>query len=336
MYVWTNKAKNARYPANHKLPSMNEQTFLEAWNIKFKKRLDKISLAGSPSRTITRFVFSDDKDNLYTAEGFACEREDKQIRQTVMLEFLKENGLESVLPAIRTVSGGYGVRLDNLFYQVRPFADADSFPDHSHWNQAVYGNIWSEFLLALRKVSKLPDFPKNSDRNFRFTRYLPILIKELKCRAPGIENRLEPVLESLRDFLEIEPCLPAFFAHGDFHPGNILMRNNQIKAVIDWEFSGMKTAGYDAALMIGCLGIDDSEWMTGPAARTMIGNLIRNRYMPPMALKYFPDLTIAIRLAWLAEWAELNESALLERELSFVELLSARKEKIFGDLATVR
>ena len=43
------------------------------------------------------------------------------------------------------------------------------------------------------------------------------------------------------------------FAHGDYHPLNVIWTKAGIAAVIDWEFSGLKPEMYDAAILVGCL-----------------------------------------------------------------------------------
>ena len=76
-------------------------------------------------------------------------------------------------------------------------------------------------------------------------------------------SKIGPVISFLENrFMKVHDMLPVSFCHGDFHPLNIIWSKDSIKAVIDWEFLGMKPEIYDAANLIGCIGIEDPQGLT--------------------------------------------------------------------------
>ena len=111
------------------------------------------------------------------------------------------------------------------------------------------------------------------------------------------------------------------FAHGDFHPGNILVHENRLSAVIDWEFCGWKPAGYDLALLLGCLGMDNLRWLSEGATVEMQNALYRQNYMPEKAWEMLPFSIAAVRLGWLGEWLDLGDQEMIKRELEFISFL---------------
>ena len=70
----------------------------------------------------------------------------------------------------------------------------------------------------------------------------------------------------LRDFWAsrrtlADPGLPQVTSHGDFHRGNVLVRDG-VAWVVDWELSGERPAGYDLMQFWATLeGADDREYL---------------------------------------------------------------------------
>ncbi len=282
---------------------------------------------GSPGRSRTRTVFADTGGKLYAAEGFEPEKQAHRAALNLKMEFLARQGA-AVTPYLRTAAGGHGAEAGGIFFQVRPWTEAQPAPRENIGDDRNFGKQCGEFLLRLKDISRRPDFPPPERTDFNFADYLPALETLAKKRMPEILPAIAEITDSIRDFLEIEPFLPKEFAHGDFHPANILMRNGSITAVIDWEFCGRKTAGYDAALMLGCLGIDNPGWLNGPAAAAMLEFLKEHDCMKKISREYLPQLTAAVRLGWLGEWIECGDLELIRRELEFSALLRSRTAEL--------
>jgi aminoglycoside phosphotransferase (APT) family kinase protein len=72
---------------------------------------------------------------------------------------------------------------------------------------------------------------------------------------------LEPVFEWLVSRREEVPCLRPSLVHSDFHPGNVLVRNDGSAVVLDWTGLEISDARFDLAhtlLLLSCIA--DSEW----------------------------------------------------------------------------
>ena len=75
-------------------------------------------------------------------------------------------------------------------------------------------------------------------------------------------------------FFAAHDRLPVCFCHGDPHAVNVIWGDGEIRGVIDWEFSGYKPELYDAALVLGCIGMEDPAALAGDMALAFVG-LIR-------------------------------------------------------------
>ena len=87
-------------------------------------------------------------------------------------------------------------------------------------------------------------------------------------RAVSMRTRMRIVRSPLplRDFRAsrrtlADPGLPQVTSHGDFHRGNVLVRDG-VAWVVDWELSGERPAGYDLMQFWATLeGADDREYL---------------------------------------------------------------------------
>ena len=111
------------------------------------------------------------------------------------------------------------------------------------------------------------------------------------------------------------------FAHGDYHPGNIIMGNDRINVVIDWEFSGAKFPGYDMSLLIGCLAMDHPDNLLSPAVCEFQNTLYSNGYLQDEDWEYLPSMIAATRLGWLGEWLNMEDETLVFQELKLMQIL---------------
>ena len=306
---------------------MTDTEFFSFWGIAFGKRRQDIEIVGSPNRSVERFVAEDATGKLFIAEGFELNKKHRQKAQSDFLDFLSGNGIPASV-WLRTKDGDAGINSMARFWQVRRFADADPLPRAELGNSGLHAGLWEEILLRLKEISQNPHLPAPPNPGFLLAQYLPRLKGYAKWKMPFLSDAIDEAGRRLTPFFRIEETLPLMLAHGDFHPGNCLIRNGKITAVIDWEFCGWKCAGYDLALLTGCLGMDNPSWLTEGCAAEMRKRLQQSGYLPEEAKPFFPELTAAIRLGWLGEWINLNERELAERELQFIHLILDRREEL--------
>ena len=95
----------------------------------------------------------------------------------------------------------------------------------------------------------------------------------------------------------------------------------RIRAVIDWEFCGIKSEGYDLANLLGCLGMEDPQHLLGPFVRRLIDRLKAARFLTHESWQALPDMMLAIRFAWLSEWMRKQDRPMIRMEADFMALL---------------
>ena len=301
---------------------MGFKELLSFWNINFAADGDHSLIAGSPNRTECRFLFRDDKNTYHIAEGYPLHKRSAQIRQNLLLEHLTGNHLSGIYPFYRTLSGEHGVVADGLFWQVRPYIPAEAIPRSLSGTKEENGLLWGNFLLQLENIMEKssPDL-QMPNAPFLMSDFLPELLGHARRNMPEIIGEVQKFDRLLSPFFQWERNAEKMFAHGDFHPGNILVKDGKIKIVIDWEFAGMKFPGYDMALLIGCLGMDHPDNLSCPAVRTLQDLLYRQKYMPDDAWELLPQLIAATRMGWLGEWLTLRDETLVRQELELLSIL---------------
>ena len=302
---------------------MEPRKLFDHWQLPFDHLREDLTPSGSPNRSVRRFTAALQNGDLYIAEGFDPRKKGHQLAINRTLEYLSgPGGLQWATPYRRTLSGDHGVYADGCFWQLRPWISADTLPRETLGNDQECARIWGKILLDLQRVSREKDFPAPGEV-FRFKNYLPTLSAFTARKMPFFSESLRKIIAALGDFLADEESLPLSFAHGDFHPGNILIAGGKLQSVIDWEFCGWKCAGYDLALLLGCLGADNPEWLDGAAVDLLHRYLDSSGYLPPEVWRRMPEMMAVIRLGWLGEWLDLNDREMAARELEYINILLA-------------
>jgi len=122
--------------------------------------------------------------------------------------------------------------------------------------------------------------------------------------------------------------IPARFSHGDFHPLNMIWSERGIEALIDFEFCGLRPETYDAALLVGCLGMEDPQALAGGLVKTLIAQLKAGAGYAEAAWEWFPDLALALRFAWLSDWLRRDDREMVELEAVFIGLLLENRDAL--------
>lgn len=175
----------------------------------------------------------------------------------------------------------------------------------------------SLYAAAESAAPYLPDQPEFDLKDYAFE-----ILPKMEHRSPGMIQALAGVQQHLEGFWsETYGALPRRFCHGDFHPVNVIWGDTCIASVIDWEFCGTKVEGYDAALLLGCLGFEEPENLLGEMALAFVETLRREKRLSPLSWQTLPELVIAIRFGWLREWIWRPEPETLELELAYLDIL---------------
>lgn len=268
----------------------------------------ELFVSGSPNRFVKRNVLkSVDSGECYVVEGVDLPASSKRIRQAEILEGLYDAGNDKVVRWMRTREGRTGIYERGLFWQCRAYIACDELPRDSYALDAWRGVEAARFLKGIMPY-------KCQERPFYVTEYIHRLMYAIEKESPALHGDLSDVLAALKLTHEDEGELPLVFSHGDFHPGNILWGDKCINAVIDWEFCGPKPICYDAANLLGCIGVDNPDWLSGPMASAFLRELALPPFAQNMLLKYI----VALRFAWMREWWHLKDKNMIIQELDFM------------------
>jgi homoserine kinase type II len=158
---------------------------------------------------------------------------------------------------------------------------------------------------------------------FSIKDYIYRLTSQIRKNDPEVIIKIEPALRFLeKKFMKIHDSLPVSFCHGDFHPLNMIWSVNSIKALIDWEFLGIKPEIYDAANLMGCIGIEDPEALAGELAYDFIAALKESGIISGISREFFFEFLIALRFAWLSEWLRHKDREMIGLETVYLNMLA--------------
>jgi homoserine kinase type II len=155
------------------------------------------------------------------------------------------------------------------------------------------------------------------------------LISEINLYNKDIIDEIENIKCFLeKDFMPAYEKLPVAFCHGDYHPLNIIWSADDIISVIDWEFSGYKSELYDAANLIGCVGVEDPQSLTGDLVKSFIAGLKKADIISNISWTYLVEFITALRFAWLSEWLRQKDTEMIRLELDYMRLLIVNKRSL--------
>ncbi|RPH49628.1 MAG: aminoglycoside phosphotransferase [Desulfobacteraceae bacterium] len=292
------------------------------WNLTVTNIHRNIPIAGSPERCELRFVIECNNNRLYLIESVFDTDVYHKLNIISCLNYLSGRSLSSVNPYICNNKKEYIVDYDERFWQLSPFVDGVALDRPEYVFDKWRGGVFADFLIDLGNKSKgIPLF--NGTAPFSIPDYIYKLISQIRENDPEVLGKIEPVISFLeKRFIKVHDMLPVAFCHGDFHPLNIIWSEDSIKAVIDWEFMGIKPRIYDAANLIGCIGVEDPEGLTGELACDFIAALKEAGLISGISREVFIEFVVAVRFAWLSEWLRHKDREMIELETTFMNLLA--------------
>ncbi len=321
-------------PASSELavPELNRpdfRDFLEKnWGIRFKTLRSEFCIQGSPQRTLARAVIEDKDGTLLLLEK--CEKIKVGHRRNVAraLAFLDGNGLDRILPPIKTLTREVLPFWGDGGWQLTRFVPGTGLDRPGYLASAPMGANLAGFLIRMHKASAGIEalIPASV---FSIKSYIQTLMDRMKIHHPKIHGQYLPFVRFLdHKFMKAHDRIPPAFCHGDFHPLNVIFHHEDILAVIDWEFTGFKPEIFDAANLVGCAGIEDPEGLGMPMVMAFIRGLRQSGIISPEGWDLFPEYVLALRFAWLSEWLRHNDTVMLELEAAFMDILMTRMDEL--------
>ena len=298
------------------------------WGLKLKTTLPQFDIAGSPERSLFRTVFEDTAGHHYILEHIPTQSQETRTRIAETLAYLRQQGLGRIRTYLPDQQNRYLRKHKGHVWQIAPFIPGTELNRQAYLYEKWRGTRLADFLIALRnKTVCLPFF--NPAEPFSIKTYLLQLFQIITRYHSPLAQTLHPVILFLeKNFFRIYDTFPTAFCHGDYHPLNVIWDTNDIKAVIDWEFTGYKPEIYDAANMIGCIGVEHPSGLFGELVSEFIGRLQEARLMQDVSWDYLVEFILAVRFAWLSEWLRKTDTDMIEMETVYMKLLIEEKSRL--------
>lgn len=300
------------------------------FGLDLKRIRGDIDIAGSPQRCDHRFAVQDHQDRLYVLECLFDDRIDHKRRILSGLNLLGRDGFAEVPQYLAAADGRQMVDCDGRHWQMAPFIRGEALDRPGYVYDGWRGRVLADFLVRLHESDPaVPGFER--DKPFSLKDYIQNLLDTLKTREPAVLAEIRAVVDFIGSrFLPGHDRLPIALCHGDYHPLNVIWSTRGIKAVIDWEFMGYKPDIYDMANLIGCIGIEDPQALTGDLVRTFIGTIRGAQILSDESWRALFGFVTALRFAWLAEWLRNQDREMIIMECVYMNLLTANADLLEG------
>jgi len=304
---------------------IDQNVFIEwinsQWNIDFHHLCEDVDIQGSPERTIARAVIQDTSGNRFLIESFNREKYQLRLNVAKAVFYLNENGLKKALAYKKSKDGSFLPFYKNHCYQVSDFLDSTGVKQPDYLESPIMGESFSQFLIQLEH-SSINITDDLSFEPFSIKAYIYQLFKQMKIHDTRVYDAFSPVLEFLeKQFMDIHDQLPLSYCHGDLHPLNVIWDGDHIKAVIDWEFTGIKPDIYDVANLVGCAGIENPNGLGMPMVMSFIHQIQEHSLYSDNGWQFLPEYMLALRFAWLSEWLRKKDQEMIEMESAYMNIL---------------
>ena len=298
------------------------------WGIRLKAVRGDIGLYGSPERSRFRTAVEDEAGRLFVLERIHPAGYERRSLISRVLETLHADGLKQVNPYLATDDGEFLAFSGDAWWQLSPFIQGSFLDRPAYIRDAEKGAALAGFLAGFYRLAGQCR-EHRSLPFFSLKKYILKLEKEMMMYDPDVAGRLSSVLDYLhRSFLKIHDDLPVKFCHGDYHPLNIVWREDAVGAVIDWEFCGPKTEIYDIANLVGCVGMEHPSGLAHNLVLTFLQGLRQASVITEESWRYLPEAVVALRFAWMAEWLRKKDREMIDLETVYMNLLIDNRDKL--------
>jgi homoserine kinase type II len=299
---------------------------LRLWGLQLGKTREDIPIAGSPDRCLFRTVIEDREGGFFILENLDTAFVPHKKKIAHALAFLSKEGLSEVQSYLSLEKEECIAAWHNQFWQVSPYVDGVPLERPAYAFEGWRGPVLAGFLIDLwGKSEDVPLFLKS--HSFSIVSFNQDFLAKINTREPALYERVKPAVDFLaEEFKNVHDELPVRFCHGDFHPLNVIWSKDGINAVIDWEFCGYKPEIYDVAMMIGCLGMEKPQSLTGDLVFEFVKRLRESELIAEKSWSYLFEFVLALRFAWLSDWLKRSDPEMIDLEAVYIQLLLDNRE----------
>lgn len=286
---------------------------------------EDLPVAGSPERSLERAAVEDAAGGLWVVERHALCRAERKREIAAALAFFSER-LPEVKAPLAFAPGRYVHERGGAAWSVTPFIAGTPLDRPAFAFEGWRGDALADLLVRFRRAAL--DRPAGEGAGgFSLPAFIRDLAATLAAREPAVHEAVSPaVLRLERELFPRLGRLPEVFSHGDLHPLNVVWSANGINGLVDFEFCGPRPETYDAALLVGCVGMEDPRSLAGALVARLIGRLRAEAGFSAAGWETFPDLVLALRFAWLSDWLRRNDREMVGLETVYVRLLLDGRE----------
>ena len=291
------------------------------WDVPFQKTCPHLIPEGSPERTLFRMVIEDDQASRFVLEQIPPAAFHSKMKIIQTLEFLSARGLREAVPYRADSQVKHIQSYQDGLWQLVPFTPGVALDRSAYFYDGWRADGLARFIVDLHeKAQTIPFFA--FDEVFSIKKYVYRLMAQVQKREPLHFPAVQAVVAFLEQgFMGIYETLPVAFCHGDYHPLNIVWGEHEMRAVIDWEFCGMKPEIYDVANMVGCLGMEHPSSLSADLVVGFISRLRAADIFSSLSWEYLLEFVVAMRFAWLSEWLRKDDREMVSLELEYMDLL---------------
>lgn len=310
------------------IPIETARTAARQWGLCLTALRNDLDLQGSPERSLCRAAFEDDAGRLFVLEQIAPSQRERKHFISNTLAQLRAGGVKQVVPYLKPAAGESPALCEGSWWQVAPFIPGTPLDRPGYIQDAPKGEALARFLCDLYRHAACLSHDRTA-ACFSLKHYILKLETEMMQHDPDVGRRVAPIYDFLRhSFMDRHDSLPTAFCHGDYHPLNIIWQDDAIAAVIDWEFCGIKPDIYDAANLVGCIGMEHPSGLVDGLALSFIKVMRRDSSISPRSWGIFMEFVIALRFAWLAEWLRKKDTEMIDLEAVYMNLLMDNRETL--------
>jgi homoserine kinase type II len=292
---------------------------LKLWNLEFLQ-IVPLNIPGSPERASDRFVIEDNQNRKFILEKHHFWNKKRKTDIAINISFLKDKGYERCQPYLVSANSETVEEYENRCWMVQPYIENDPLKRPDYLDNAEMGRHCAHRLIELKNVDNAELI--DTVEGFCLKEHTENLIAKIEG-SRHVKRDISKILAVIREsFLPRLDSIDKVFSHGDLHPMNILWKNNDVKVIIDWEFSGFRHQFTDVANLIGCLGFEHPTAFKRDFYLSLMAELDKNDYFSKEIRENLFLFVFGFRFsAWLNEWHKKNDEKMVELELEYLEIL---------------
>lgn len=303
---------------------------LHCWGYDDAVKREDLFIPGSPERCVARVVV-ERREECFVLERLGPGQTERRESIAAQLTALRDRGVSRLLRYIPTPDGSFVANCGGRDWQLSRYVPGTELPRPDYIRDPERGEELGGFLAELRGHSA--GLGSEFGPPFSLPDYIQQLLSVIRRHEPSLARALVPVLDSLLPFFEMYPELPAALAHGDFHPVNVIWEDRAVKAVIDWEFTGLAPRLYDLANCLGCVGSEDPAAFGWGLCASLIRSAQENGLGEDGDFASLVPLMAAMRFAWISEWLRRDDREMIQLELDYMDIMLSHRrdiERVWG------